>query len=284
MISASAPLVALLASASSFLMADLYTIVTLAGDTLRFTSADVDLTVGGNAFSSSMALTRDSITQKAGIEVDDLSVTFYPSPANQLHGVTFLQAVAAGFLDGADFTLERAFFAPDWGTCVGSIIRFYGRVSDISDFTRTEIPVSVKSYLELLNVKMPRNLYQPACRRTLYDGGCLVAKASYTANSTAQSGSSKTLILTTLSNAAGYFDMGEVVFTSGQNSGVTRTVKQHTLGHLLFALPLPFLPAAGDTFTAYPGCDHTMSTCSGKFSNLTHFAGEPFVPAPETAY
>jgi len=47
---------------------------------------------------------------------------------------------------------------------------------------------------------------------------------------------------------------------------------------------LPFAPAAGDVFTAYPGCDKTQATCaSPKFSNLVNFEGFPYVPAPETA-
>jgi hypothetical protein len=54
-------------------------------------------------------------------------------------------------------------------------------------------------------------------------------------------------------------------------------------GTVALVLPFPAAPVAGNAFTAYPGCDYLQGTCSGKFSNLSHFKGEPFVPATETS-
>ncbi len=72
----------------------------------------------------------------------------------------------------------------------------------------------------------------------------------------------------------------------GANSGLVRTVKSyaHSSGLVTVVLALPNTPAVSDAFTIYPGCDLTMATCSSKFSNLAHFGGQPFVPAPETQY
>jgi hypothetical protein len=47
--------------------------------------------------------------------------------------------------------------------------------------------------------------------------------------------------------------------------------------------PFPFTVAVGDAFTAYPGCDKTVNTCTVKFSNLVNFGGEDNIPKPETA-
>ena len=47
-------------------------------------------------------------------------------------------------------------------------------------------------------------------------------------------------------------------------------------------MPLPNVPAVGDTFSVFPGCDKTKTTCAGKFSNIARFRGFPFVPVPET--
>ncbi len=274
-----------LATATEMLMADLYTFTLKSGEVLHYTSAGVPLTIDGNQYSNELSLARGGISVKAGIEVDELQITIYPSETNLLKGVPFLHGIRAGFLDGATLTLRRAFFGRNWGYCYGTIMRFSGRVSDITDYSRTEIPITIKSWLELLNVKMPRNVYQPACRRTLYDAGCLVTKSAYQLSSAVASGSTATSILCGLtSQEAGYYDMGEVVFTSGVNTGVSRTVKKHTSGNLVFALPLPYMPAVGDTFLAFPGCNHTMATCQTKFNNLTNFSGEPFVPVAETAY
>jgi uncharacterized phage protein (TIGR02218 family) len=36
--------------------------------------------------------------------------------------------------------------------------------------------------------------------------------------------------------------------------------------------------AAGDSASAWPGCDRTPGTCAAKFANLDNFGGFPFVP------
>ena len=53
---------------------------------------------------------------------------------------------------------------------------------------------------------------------------------------------------------------------------------------LALTYPMSALPAAGDAFTVYPGCDHTSATCRAKFNTLTNFRGFPFVPPPTSAY
>ena len=77
--------------------------------------------------------------------------------------------------------------------------------------------------------------------------------------------------------------MGALTFTSGANVGMTRTVKAYGSGLFRFALQLPSPPAAGDTFTVYPGCPKTKEACASKFNNVIHFRGYPYVPPAETA-
>jgi hypothetical protein len=43
-------------------------------------------------------------------------------------------------------------------------------------------------------------------------------------------------------------------------------------------LPALYPPAAGDSFTAYPGDSKSMRSCSYKFDNLDRFGGAPFIP------
>ena len=77
---------------------------------------------------------------------------------------------------------------------------------------------------------------------------------------------------------------GQILFTSGANAGLLKAVKSYAGQFFTFNSPLPFVPNAGDLFTAYPGCDKTQATCSSsKFNNLVNFEGFPYVPAPETA-
>lgn len=280
--SANADLISLLNS-GKFVMADLLTLTTVGGTVYRYTSADKSIVYAGNTFSANDVLFKRGRTRLViGVEVDELDLTFYAKPTNLLGGVPFLHAVHNRALDGAEVLLERG-FAPTWNDPItGTLIQFGGRCGPFELGRAAGARVKVKSDLELLNVKIPRNVYQPSCLHTLYDTGCGLTKASFAAATTAASGSTKQVLNCGLAQAAAYFDQGTITFTSGANNGVTRNVKSYTPGVVTLSYPLPSTPAIGDGFTAYPGCDKRQATCSGKFANLVNFRGFPYVPVPET--
>ncbi|MDI9234310.1 DUF2163 domain-containing protein [Limnohabitans lacus] len=279
-------LIALLNGSSQFIMADLYTITLVTGTVLRYTSADIDITHAGTTYSARGPLIRrGTVRTVVGLEVDQLDMTVSPKPGMSGHlldGEPFIPASLQGALDGAMVMLQKAFLSSWALPPVGAVVMFYGRVSDVSG-TRSAMPVDVKSALELLNTKLPRNIYQASCMHTLYDSGCAVNKAARTVTGTV-TGTNGTgqWLQSGLAQAAGWFDQGVLTFTSGANAGVQRTVKAHSAGQFWFALPLPNAPAVGDAFSVYPGCDKTQATCSAKFNNTPRFRGFPFVPVPET--
>jgi uncharacterized phage protein (TIGR02218 family) len=143
----------------------------------------------------------------------------------------------------------------------------------------------VASAMELLDVNMPAELYQGSCLHTVFDTQCALSRAAYAAAGVIGSGTrTQNAFPSNLSVAAGYYNSGTMIFTSGPNNGLRRTIKsQDASGNLTLVLPLPAAPGVGDTFTAYPGCDLSKGTCSAKFNNLIHFRGMPFIPVPETA-
>lgn len=100
---------------------------------------------------------------------------------------------------------------------------------------------------------------------------------------TIQAGSTVNKLLSNSLKASSYYDNGHILFTSGVNAGLTKAVKQYFQPQFVFNSPLPFVPSAGDTFIAYPGCDKTQATCTSKFNNLANFEGFPYIPSPETA-
>lgn len=279
---ASAAMISLLASKQNLLMADLYTFTLVGGFVARYTGADADLKVGGNTFSSAgPIITRGKIANKAGLEVQTMDMSIFADSTTLLNGKPWLQAARSGDLDGARVLVERAFMPTFGDTSAGKLWAFSGNVADI-EVSRTEARLTVKSDLEKLNQQWPRNMYQPGCLHTLYDSGCTLNKVGFRTSSNITPGSNVTQINCGLSQAAGYFSLGTMEFTSGANSGITRTIKLYTPGVIVLALPLVVPPALGDTFVAYAGCDKQQSTCSGKFSNLANFRGYPFIPVPET--
>lgn len=280
--SASSGLIALLNSGQQFIMADLYTFNLVGGMVLRYTSADGALTVGGNTFDGgSVIIERSRIRTVIGVEVDTLDINIAAMPEHLVGTTPILKALRNGALDGASLTVERCFM-PTWGdTSLGTVVLFSGKVADM-EVGRFEAKIRVNSDLHLLNIQMPRNLYQPGCLNTLFDGACTISKASFGASSTVNGGSTTSVINCGLTQAAGHFDMGTITFTAGVNVGVTRSIKQYTPGVITLMNPLVSTPLPTDTFIAYAGCDKTKATCQSKFNNVINFRGFPYVPAPES--
>jgi hypothetical protein len=196
-------------------MADLYTFTLVDGTVVRYTSLDQAVKSGGNTFmAGDVQLVRSNTSVKLGLEVDTLTIKAYASAGNLLQGVAFLKACMNGALDGAAVLLERAFLVPGTTLVVGTVLMFSGRVSDIDPITRTMATIKVKSELELLNIKLPRNVYQPGCLHTLYDSACTVKRANHAVGCIVSSGSSASAVRTDAAQASGYFDLGAVKFVA----------------------------------------------------------------------
>ncbi len=220
------------------------------------------------------------------IEVDEQQVTFTPNlnPAvpSTIAGVPFLQAVAQGALDGAVIQRDRWVFGRTGGPPVGGVKMFYGFTASIDKLGRTEAVLKVKSDLVLLNTLMPRNVYQPNCQWTIYDTNCGVTQSSYASH--ASVGASPTAAFIPWTGATAQFTGGVIELESGPNTNVTRTIKAGVArARLVVANPQPHLPAAGDNFVAYPGCDRTLAGGCAFFGNQARYRGFNFVPPPELA-
>jgi uncharacterized phage protein (TIGR02218 family) len=292
--SASAPLIALLAT-RQFNYAGLYQYLLVGGGNLYYCSGDTDIRYGGNTYSAggSVGPYFDTTGNKAkahwkiGLEVD--TVTFDVMPGSStVSGQALLSAVRQGVFDGAELTYSGAYWPKQaYQTPIvptGVVIKQVGRVAEF-DAGRSLATPTVNSHLELLNQNMPRNLYQSGCVNTLYDASCTLNSATYAVSGTALTGSTGSVINATIANPTGYFDLGKITFTSGANNGVSRSVKAYSSGSpgtISLVSPFPSTPANGDTFTIYPGCNKTQSTCSSKFSNLVNFRGFPYIPDPAT--
>ena len=172
---------------------------------------------------------------------------------------------------------------PNSSPWVGTVGLFSGRVGP-SGSNRYDAQLTVNSDIELLNVMVPRNVYQPGCNNTLFDAACGLAKSAFAASATASGATDATLttFATSTTLAASYYAQGWAVGATGANAGVARTIKANGANSLQTIRPWAAPVAAGDTFTLYPGCDKKQATCSAKFANLARFRGQPYVPAPET--
>lgn len=294
--SATAACKALLAS-GQFMIADLFQFTLVDGTVLRYAGADQDIVFNGATWPcggqtgpffqlKSGNGNRGLCSWKIGTAVDTLQFDVVPGQG-LVEGFAFMSACRLGLFDGAEMILYRAVMPTYGNTADGAINIFTGRVVEI-DCGRSLVTFNINSHLELLSLQMPRNLFQSGCLNTLYDSACTLLSSNFTVSGACSSACTTIAINSSssaLSASSGYYQLGTIAFTSGQNNGFRRNVKVYATGTpnvITPLVPLPYAPAQGDTFTIKPGCDKSTATCTTKFSNQVNFRGQPFIPAPET--
>lgn len=231
----SSDLQALLAT-GAFLMADCFTITLVSGTVYRWTTFDVDISYGGHTFehaSDDFTIIRSKISWSNDLSTDTMDIKLIPQV--QLTSGLLLP-LQNGDWDAAIVQLDRVFMAPGHSDPTGGVLLFIGRVGDIQ-LDKTQVSISVKSHIELLNIDFPRNIFGPSCQRILYDAGCGVNKATYTFTGTitdavtSEGGPADALSMpVSVSDDDGYFTQGIINFTSGLNAGLQRTVKHYDGG------------------------------------------------------
>lgn len=274
-----------LQTATEIRMADLYTITLTSGTVLRLTTWDANLVVSGNTFlTGPPSIKRSAIEEKLGLDVSSFEMEIHASATDLLSGpnIPILQAIAIGMFDGATIRIDRLFMDSS-SQQIGTVIRFSGLLGEVDELGRSYARITANALVQLLTQPLPNIILQPNCVHTLFDAGCGLNKASFAESNTVQAGSTVNKVISLSAKADGYYDNGQIVWTSGPNNGITKAVKTYVAQEFFFNSPLPFAPSAGETFTAYPGDDKTQATCTNKFSNLANFGGFPYVPAPETA-
>lgn len=243
---------------------------------------------------SGLTIVRSAFTQKVGLQVQSVDLTIEPQADNPggmvtLAGGGFLSQCRAGAFDGGTITVSKGFFnKPVAGVQLDvspGVVPWFQGIVDQIQVGRFSVDLTVNDIIQLLNVQMPRNILQSGCVHALFDAGCTLVKASFTTSAAITGGvGALTLTASALAQASGYFALGVITFTSGVLSGSSYAVSTFASGVVVPVAPWAALPSVGDTFTIVPGCDKAQSTCSTKFSNLTHYRGAPYVPQPETLY
>ena len=301
-----------LLAARQYNCADLYDLTLTTGQVYHLTSWDVGLTAsifnpaaGPFAYTTGLAIVRGEKSQKVGTDGGQLKLTVSPrfdSPLAPvlINGYPITQAARLGILDNAKLQLNRLFMpGPGYvfsgtsvvpGTYTGPDTSaqgngdFLGTIQDVQ-VGRLKVDLVVDNYLALLgNQQMPRPLFGPGCWHQVYDPGCTLLKATFTVTGHVTAVTDGAHFNTSLTQADDYFDLGVITFTSGVNNGFAANVTsfKNASGATVLRYPFPVAPAVSDTFSIYPGCDLQQATCSGKFSNLAHFGGQPWIPVPET--
>lgn len=292
-------------SGGQFALVGLYDITLATGQSYHFSDGDdatlppvsiltPNATLGPFTYSLGFAIKRGNITQKVGAEAGHMDVHFSPGlAAPTVAGYPIQQAARYGFLDGALLRYSELYLDPAIAANSTAVGYFQGRIQDV-EADALGVQLTVDDFLAYLgNQQMPRLLWQTGCFHEVYDAGCTLLKSTFTVSGTVTSvGDQAHFVASAMTQPTGYFKLGVLTFTAGNNSGVSGPVNSFTNpGAFAMRFPFPAAVQVGDTFTVYPGCDKLEATCQNNnsavgpaFNNGIHFSGTPFVPVPETLY
>jgi len=294
-----------------FWIANLLKITPVGGSPVFRTDFDVDISYNGDTYLHlGLVCRKGQLSWKNDLSVDQLDFTFAPSDDFVLGTIPFMDALKNGEWDAADVEVHRAFLIPDTTIFKRPAVSdvyplFFGRIGDVQDMDGMQAKVTINSHLELLNMEVPRRVYEPSCSYILFDGGCGVDPASsyngilftndgvVTADHGA-GGPTVNIIPVDLTEPADFYTLGKITFLNGENAGLTRTIGSWDGSTLTVYEPFPKVPEIGDQVRLVAGCNKTMDDCINKFGNLIgpgeenpgsgNYGGEPFIPVVETAY
>ncbi len=249
------------------------------GVVLGFTDHDRDL-----AFDATVFLAASGFAASDWETISGLA-----APSGDVAGALSSSAISenditAGKYDGA--RVEQ--FLVNWNQ-PNQHIRL--KVMEIGEITRSEsdFRAELRSMTHRLGQTRGR-IYSRRCGADFGDTRCGKNAADFTATGTvaAAADMSRANVGGLAAFASGHFRYGILTFTSGVNDGVSADIESHVQADgavtLVFWLPLPARPAAGDTFSIIAGCDKSFDTCRSKFANVANFRGFPHMPGADFAY
>jgi uncharacterized phage protein (TIGR02218 family) len=234
-----------------------------------YTDHDRTLTVGGVLYEASTGFLPSSIHSSDQLNVDHLEVEGMITAG----GMTEEDIVAGRYDQAEIYVFAVNYLNPD----AGIIPLRYGWVGEI----RWDGAMFVAE-MRGLTQKLAQHIgaqYSPVCRAFLGDAQCKVSMTSRTVTGSITGVQShQSFYDSTRSEPAQRFTHGVLTFTSGANQGIASEVLHYQSPEIQLALPLPFAPTIGDSYSMTEGCDRSFTTCTARFNNALNFRGEPHIP------
>lgn len=231
----------------------------------RFTSADRDRSVGGDAFVAATII-RGGISQ--GSELNRSALTL-KVPREFPIAQMFAQGVP---VDTIVLRVQQYHEGDDqvagvWG----------GRVVNVA-FTSEGAEIACEPVYTSVRAMGLRRRYQRQCPHALYGKGCEVDPAAFVLVSEVSAVEGNAITAPGLdAHPDGWWEGGYLQYEIEPGVVERRFIFGHT-GETVTTLTRPagLLPDMEVQF--FPGCDHSESTCASKFANLLNYGGMPDIP------
>lgn len=219
------------------------------GTVFTVTNAGMDITYAGEVYKAADGLKPASIAQEVGAAVVNSEVD------GMLTGNTLTEAqTLAAQWDGCAYVV---FEVNHQDLTMGRMVLATGTLGNIS-VGRSSFKAEQRGLAQSLQQQIG-NVFTPNCTANLGDARCKVNLAPFTVTGTLTSATDRRTVTDAgRTEAADWFGNGNITFNTGANAGISQEVLTFFGGQFKFALPLPFNPAVGDTYTAIAGCRKTL--------------------------
>jgi uncharacterized phage protein (TIGR02218 family) len=252
-------------------LAKCWKLVLADGRVRGFTEHDRDLIFGGVTYRAATGFAGSALESQTGLSVGDQAVA----------GVLRDEGIDAGELEAGlyDGAVVETWIV-NWADGSERVLLSAGEIGEVRRGVQA-FEAEIRSVAARLNVPVGRT-YQPVCDAVLGDAHCGVdvgAPAFRGVGAVDSSVDGRVLRVNGLEAfAAGWFDGGALVWTSGANDGLRAEVRGFAAGRIALWRAAPRVVEAGDEFVVTAGCDKRIATCAAKFANVVNFRGCPHMP------
>lgn len=263
--------------------AQTWTITRTDGQVFAFTSLDRDLTFRGVVHHAC-----DSLAATA----TEMSSALGSTGSMELQGLISDSSIKDtdlfnGVFDGAFVEI----WSVPWEN-TGGEIPFRLLAGTLGDVTQGTVGFTAEiiSPSATLQQKPLLDTYAPGCPYKLGDERCgfdldtlevAGAATSLPSVTAPNSGARRVFTDSSRAEADGFYEFGELTWTSGDNVGVSSDIKDFSGGTFTLWTAALNNVQIGDAYTAKPGCDKTVATCKTKFDIFVNYGGFPDVPGQD---
>jgi uncharacterized phage protein (TIGR02218 family) len=249
------------------------------GTVIRCTQHDIDLEISGGDFAgiyfSSASITASDIKSNSDLSVDNMEVSGAISDGFAITGFSVAD-IEAGQFDNAPF--ETFLCQWDDPSAWQKPLR-RGYLGEISRTAEGSFQCEWRGIIQALHQVQGRTYGERCDVKRFGDTRCKFDVAAITQTATVTSVTSRRRFDVSISggpHVAGTFELGEVIFTSGLNTGYLKQIKRDAVagnvGELELWDSLPLTVTVGDELTIRPGCDRLFATCQA-YENYKNFRG-----------
>jgi uncharacterized phage protein (TIGR02218 family) len=240
---------------------------------LGFTDFTKQLTLGKLPLEPSIAYSPTAIANSNDLAVDNVELQGIIDD----EGITDEDLIAGTY----DYALIT-FYLVDNTNAANFIILKRGRIGEVSQ-ERDLFFAEFRGLSALLTQDVVKH-FMPSCRVELGSTACGVDLSTFEVSGTVSAVTNRRKFEdTSLTDADGYFDEGKIRWLTGNNAGREMEVRAYLLTD-------PTNPSVtlldrmaediqvSDTYTMTPGCNKSIATCQGTYTNIANHRGFPHMP------